>query len=41
VNEIDLDGNIVRLTSRTVPEKELEEPCKNGNLFIMKKLLNY
>ncbi|XP_025418895.1 pseudouridylate synthase 7 homolog isoform X2 [Sipha flava] len=29
VNEIDLDGNIVRLTSRTVPEKELEEPCKN------------
>jgi len=31
VNEIALDGTVVRLTSRTVPEKEAEDPNLEGN----------
>lgn len=33
VNEIELDGTIVRLTSRTVPEKE-DEICPIEGIYI-------
>jgi len=31
VNEIALDGTVIRLTSRTVPEKEDEDTSLKGN----------